>query len=61
MHIKQALPTIAKDSCSDLRERAQERPTNQARRERTKSCYGISGPGEGGRHQGGTISAGHGR
>ncbi|MET8944583.1 hypothetical protein ABZX30_13620 [Streptomyces sp. NPDC004542] len=34
MHIKQVLPPVSKGWRSDLKERAQERPTNQARRER---------------------------
>lgn len=34
MHVKQVLPTIPSDWRKGLKERAQERPTNQARRER---------------------------
>jgi hypothetical protein len=41
MFVKQVLPTVAKDWRSELRERAQERPSNQARRERTAPNHPV--------------------
>jgi hypothetical protein len=41
MYVKQVLPTVEKDWRSHLRDRAQERPTNQARRERTAPNHPV--------------------